>query len=99
MRCVHQHQEIVVTGKLQVCFQYLHFITAVLVEPNLANPKNIFLLQEIRYERYDLSGEHWVFSLLGINAKPSVMANAILRCSPWFRLRELTEIVKEALWT
>ena len=97
VRRVHEDHLVVLHREGDVLLEHLHLIARVLVEADLADAEHRRGLQEFRDQREDVGGERHVFGFLGVDAQPGVMRQAVLGGALGLMLRQLAEVVVEAV--
>ena len=73
-----QDHLVVIGGELEVGFEDLELVAAVLVQADLADPEDALALEELGDDVEDLAGEDGILGLLRIDAEPGVVGDAVL---------------------
>ena len=97
VRCVHENHLVILHREGDVLLEHLHLIARVLVEADFADAEHRRGFQKFWDEREDVGGERHVFRLLRIDAEPRVMRQAVLGGALGLMLRQLAEVVVEAI--
>ena len=74
-----------------------HFVARVLVQPDLADAQHVGPVEELGQHGDHLAGEGDVLGLLGVDAQPGVVADAVVGRALRLPLGELAEVVAEAV--
>ena len=82
-------------SQLQVFDKNGRLVTRVLVEPDLTDPEHVWRVEELRDQLDDLTRQRDVLSLLGIDAKPRIVLDAVCAGALGLVLGELAEVVAE----
>ena len=74
-----------------------HFVLRALVQADFADAQHVGLVEKLGQQGDHLAGEGDVFGLLGVDADPGVVANAVVGRAFRLPLGELPEVVVEAV--
>src|SRR5581483_548275 len=96
---MNQDHLVVAHGEIDMALENGQFVAGILVQANLPNAKDCRTIQKLRDEIDDFIGESHVLGLLWIDAEPAIMEQAIFRGALRLEIRQLPEIIVEALRT
>ena len=96
---MHEDHLVVVGGQLEVGLKDLQLVSTVLVETDLADAEHVRPIEEVGDEIDDLPCEDRILRLLGVDAEPGVVGDAVLGGPLRFGVGQDGEVVEEALRT
>ena len=84
-----------ISGQRELFLEDRQFVSAVLVQADLADAQDIGLVEKLGDDGDDLACEGGIFGFLGVDADPAEVLDAVFGGPAWLLLGEVPEVIVE----